>query len=360
MISKIVGELLHFAIKIIVIILAVIVLVKSSQWAYAQAYDLMARTPNSSQTIRNVSLEIPKGSSTEAIANILKEKELIDSTLYFRIIAKIKGTDSKFQYGDYTFSTGMDEEAIMEILQTEGAKRATKTFTIVEGLTVAETAASLAEQGMCTGAEFYDALDHTNWGYRFLSSIPSKEERAIIYQGYLFPSTYEVYEDATATDIISAMFDQMNKIWTEDYYKQAEKQGLTVDEIMTMASIIEKEVVNPAEQPIVAGIIYNRLEDNMELQMCSTVMYVLDKHRDRLLYSDLEIVSPYNTYLTAGLPVGPIANPGAGAIKAALYPDDNNYLYFVLKDDGSGSHEFNANYSDHVNDKEKYTNTFNY
>jgi len=360
MIGKIVGEVAYFALKVVVIVVAILILVKGSQWAYGEAYALVARTPEANQTVRNVSIKIPVGASTEAIANILKEKGLIDSVLYFRIIAKIKGTDGKFQHGDYTFSTGMSEEEMMEILQTEGTKRLTKTFTVVEGLTLAETAASLVEQGMCAKKEFYDALEHTNWGYRFLDSIPDKEERAITYQGYLFPDTYEVYEDAKAVDIISVMFDKMDKIWTEEYYKQAERQGFTVDEVLTIASIIEREVVVPEEQPIVAGIIMNRLKDHMELQMCSTVMYVLDKHRDRLLYSDLETVSPYNTYLTAGLPIGPIANPGAGAIRAALYPDDNDYLYFVLKDDGSGSHEFNANYNDHVSDKKKYTNTFNY
>ncbi len=276
------------------------------------------------------------------------------------MISRLSGFDNKFQYGKYTFSTGMSEEDMMEILLTEGAKRPTKTFTVIEGLTLAQTAASLAEQGMCSVDEFYSALDDTNWGYRFLESVPDAAQRKISYQGYLFPSTYEVYEDATPVDIISTMFDQMDKLWTDEFYEQAKKQGKTIDEIITIASIIEKEVVSPTEQNIVSGIIYNRLEDEMPLQMCSTVMYVLDKHRNRLLYSDLETVSPYNTYLTAGLPIGPIANPGEGAIRAALYPDDNDYIYFVLKDDGSGTHEFNSSYKDHVNDKAKYTDTFNY
>lgn len=360
MIGKIFGEILHFAAKIILVVLAVSLLVKGGQWAYSQAYDLIARTPSANQEIKNVSVEIPKGSTTETIANVLLENDLIDSTMYFRIIARLNGYDSLFQYGDYTFSTGMDEEEMMEMLLTQGAKRATKTFRVVEGLTLAETAASLEEQGMCGVQDFYDALNNTNWGYAFLDSVPSVEERAISYQGYLFPSTYEVYEDATAVDIISTMFDQMDKIWTQEYYDKAETLGMSVDEIMTIASIIEKEVVEPSEQSIVSGIIYNRLDMGMELQMCSTVMYVLDKHRNRLFNSDLEVQSPYNTYIASGLPVGPIANPGSGAIRAALYPDENDYVYFVLKDDGSSTHEFNETYAGHVSDKAKYTNTFNY
>lgn len=360
MISKIFGEVLHLIAKVVIIVLAVSFLIKGGQWAYAQAYDLMSRTPSADQEIKNVNVEIPQGTSTEGIANILRESGLVDSTLYFRLVSRMNGYDGKFQYGNYTFSTGMSEEDMMEILLTEGAKRATKTFTVVEGLTLAQTAASLAEQGMCTVDDFYAALDNTNWGYKFLEGVPSTGERAITYQGYLFPSTYEVYEDATAVDIISTMFDQMDRIWTSDYYAKAESMGMTVDEVLTIASIIEKEVVSPPEQPIVSGIIYNRLEIDMPLQMCSTVMYVLDKHRNRLLNSDLEIESPYNTYKATGLPIGPIANPGEGAIRAALFPEDNDYLYFVLKDDGSGTHEFNASYNDHVNDKAKYTDTFNY
>ena len=360
MISKIFGEITQFVVKIGIIVVAIFVLVNGGKWAYAEAYDLMSRTPAADQEIKNVSVTIPKGASTEKIASILEEGGLVDSTLYFRVSARLNGYDGQFQYGDYTFSTAMSEEDIMEILLTEGAKRATKTFTVVEGLTLKDMATSLANQGMCTESEFYAALDNTNWGYEFLKDIPDSSDRNIKYQGYLFPSTYEVYEDATAVDIIATMFDQMDKIWTDDYYARAEELGMSIDEIMTIASIIEEEVVNPLEQTIVSGIIYNRLDQGMPLQMCSTVMYILDKHRDRLLYEDLEIVSPYNTYLNPGLPVGPISNPGEGAIHAALYPDDNDYLYFVLKDDGSGSHEFNADYSEHVKDKAKYVNTFNY
>lgn len=360
MLNKVFGEVAQIGIKIAVLIVAVIVIVNSSKWAYSQAYELMSRTPSMSEEIKNVSVTIPKGASTEAIANILADNGLIESTMYFRIIARLNGYDSGFQYGDYTFSTAQSEEDMMEILITEGAKRATKQFTIVEGLTLAEVAESLADQGMCTEKEFYQALDGTNWGYRFLDSIPKLADRKVLYQGYLLPETYEVYEDATPVDVIGTMFAEMDKLWSDEYYAQAEAKGMTVDEIITIASIIEREVVEPSEQKLVSGVIYNRLKVKMPLQMCSTVMYVLEVKRNRLTYADLEIKSPYNTYNNSGLPIGPIANPGASAIKAALFPDNNDYLYFVLKDDGSGTHEFNSTLQEHNNDKAKYVNTFNY
>lgn len=360
MISKILGEVLQIAVKIVVLIIAVTLLINGGKWAYAEAYNMMVRTPSANTVVKNVDVTIPQGSSTEVIADILQEAGLIDSTLYFRIVSRMSGFDSEFQYGDYTFSTSQGEEDMMEILRTEGAKRETKTFTIIEGLTLAEVASSLSAQGMCTQTEFFSALDNTNWGYKFLESIPESEDRKVKYQGYLYPNTYEVYKDATAVDIIATMFDEMDKIWSDDYYAKAEAMNMTVDEVMTVASIIEMEVVSPTEQNVVAGVVYNRLGISMPLQMCSTIMYVLEVPRDRLFYADLEIESPYNTYKYSGLPIGPIANPGAGAINAALYPEDNSYLYFVLKDDGSGTHEFNSTLQEHNNDKAKYVNTFNY
>lgn len=360
MITKVLGEIFQIGFKIVAVILAVVILINGGKWAYAQAYDLMSRTPSANQVVKNVNVEIPKGATTETIANILEESGLIDSTLYFRLIARLNGFDGNFQYGDYVFSTGQSEEDMMEILLTEGAKRETKTFTIVEGLTLAEVANSLAAQGMCTEIDFYKALDETNWGYKFLDSIPRSSARKVLYQGYLFPSTYEVYADATAVDIIATMFDQMDKIWTDEFYAQAERKGMTVDEVMTIASIIEKEVVAPREQSTVAGVIYNRLDNSTPLQMCSTVMYVLDIDRSYLTYDDLEVDSPYNTYKYAGLPVGPIANPGEGAIRAALYPEEHDYFYFVLKDDGSGTHEFNSTLQEHNRDKAKYKDAVNF
>lgn len=360
MFSNIFGEVFQIAVKVAVMIIAVVLLINGGKWAYEQAYDVMLRTPSANEEVKNVSVNIPAGSSTEAIAEILNDNGLIDSTLYFRIIARLNGYDSAFQYGDYTFSTAQSEEDMMEILMTEGAKRETKTFTIVEGLTLSEVAESLASQGMCTEKEFFNALDNTNWGYKFLQDIPTSSERKIKYQGYLAPNTYQVYTDATPVDIIATMFDEMNKIWTDDYYEKAASMGMSVDEIITIASIIEKEVVSPAEQSVVSGVIYNRLNIEMPLQMCSTVMYVLEVPRDRLYYADLEIESPYNTYRNPGLPIGPIANPGSAAIKAALYPEDNDYIYFVLKDDGSQTHVFSKNLQDHNRAKTQYKNTFNY
>lgn len=323
--------------------------------AYDSAYELMAKEPEENRTIINVDVNIPQGSNTEAIGKVLKENGLINNVVYFRVLARIKGLDATFQYGDYTFNTGMNDEEIMEILATEGEKREVVTFTIPEGFSLDQIGDRLAAKGICTKSEFMNAIENGRYGYKFLEYIPDRNLRL---QGYLFPATYEVYADATAEDVVSTMLEKFDQVFKDEYYDQMEALGMNLDEIVTIASIIEKEVRVPEERSLVSSVIYNRLDIGMNLQMCSTVLYVLDKTRDRLFYQDLEIESPYNTYKNPGLPVGPIANPGEASIIAALYPDDTNYLYFVLTDPEVGSHEFNTTLDEHNSAKRKYNQKF--
>lgn len=355
MINNILKEIINYAVKFIVTVVAVIVIYKAALWAYNSAYDLMAKEPEENRTIVNVDVVIPQGANTEAIGNILKDNGLINNVVYFRIIAKVKGLDSTFQYGNYTFNTGMGDEAIMEILATEGEKREVVTFTVPEGFSLEQIGDRLDAKGITTKSAFMNAVENGRYGYKFLDYIP---DRNLKLQGYLFPATYEVYADASAEDIVSTMLEKFDQVFKDEYYTQLEKLGMTLDEVVTIASIIEKEVKVPEERPLVSGVIYNRLDINMNLQMCSTIMYVLDVDRNRVLYSDLEIDSPYNTYRFPGLPVGPIANPGEASLIAALYPDDNNYLYFVLTDPEVGSHEFNTTLDGHNAAKNKYKQEF--
>jgi len=355
MLNNILQEITHYIIKIVLLIVAVVVIYKAALWAFDSGYALMAKEPDENRQIINVSINIPQGSNTESIGKILEEKGLVNSSVYFRIIAKIKGVDSQFQYGDYDLNTGMNDEEIMKILTTQGEKREVVTFTIPEGYTIEKITAKLESIGLCTEAEFMSALDNGRYGYKFLEFIP---ERNLRLQGYLFPSTYEVYADATAEDIVSTMLEKFDQVFKDEYYPQMEKLGMTLDDIVKIASIIEREVKVPEERPLVSRVIYNRLEIEMPLQMCSTIMYVLDVPRDRVYLKDLEIDSPYNTYKNSGLPVGPIANPGEASIIAALYPADNNYLYFVLTDPEAGSHQFSATLDDHNAAKQKYKQDF--
>lgn len=347
--------IINLVIKAVITILAVYLLIYAGKYAFKTGYGLMAKPATAAMDVINVDVTIPKGASTETIANILKDKDLVGSALYFRIMAKISGDDGKFQYGDYTFNTGMDEDEIMKMLLTQGEKKETMSFTIPEGYTAQQIADKLETEGICKADDFLEVVYDAGFGYKFIDGIPV---RNIKLQGYLFPSTYEVYQDATAKDIVSTMLQQFDEIFIDKYYDRAEELGYTVDEIITIASIIEREVKVDEERAKVAGVIYNRLDVDMKLEMCSTVMYALDKPKDRLLYSDLETESPYNTYLYEGLPVGPIANPGEASIIAALYPEKSDYLFFVLVDEETGAHEFNQTLDAHNAAKDKYDEKF--
>ena len=149
------------------------------------------------------------------------------------------------------------------------------------------------------------------------------------------------------------MLAQFHSVWTEEWQARAKELGYTPLEIVTIASMIERETSVDFERPIVAGVIYNRLEQGMMLQIDATIQYALGEQKDRLLYSDLEIDSPYNTYKIQGLPPGPIACPGAACIEAALYPEESDYLYYRTKNDGTGEHYFAETYEEHLANGER-------
>ncbi len=353
--NKVLTSVLGLLIKGIILVAGALIIYNIGIYAYKTGYDFMSRPSTDNMAVKDVQITIPKGASTKQIASILKDNNLIHNVYYFLLNAKLSGMDGQFKYGDYVLNTGMDDDALMRTLITEGAKKDTKTFVIPEGYTMEQIADKLSSEGFCTKDEFKDAVNNVAYGYTFIEQIPDRDSKL---QGYLFPDTYEFYTDSTAQEIVSRMLAKFDEVFTQEYYERAEDLGYSVDEIITIASIIEREVRVKEERTLVSSVIYNRLKDNINLCMCSTVMYMLDKDRERLLYSDLEIDSPYNTYKNPGLPIGPIANPGQHSIYAALYPEDTDYRYFVLKDSATGEHEFNTTLEAHNAAKNKYKQDF--
>lgn len=352
MIKNVMGEILQVVVRIVFIGLIVFAVVKGTTWAYQSAYGLIQR-PEQNKQGEEVIVEIPKGAGTEKIASILKQNRLIQNEWYFRILAKLNGNDAKFQTGKFHLDTGMDEYRIMEILMKDGEKRKTVKFTIPEGYSILQIAEKMVELGVCkTKDEFVQATnDISKYNYDFVKAIP---ERNLRLQGYLFPDTYEIYADAKPSEVIDKMLKRFNEIYDQDYRAKTKAMGYEIDQIVNMAAIIEKEVRVPEERKIVASVIFNRLKINMPLQMCSTVMYVLNKSYPQLTIEDTKIDSPYNTYINPGLPTGPIGNPGKSAIDAVLYPEQTDYIYFVLKDLESGEHNFSKTLEEHNAAKVKY------
>jgi len=196
-------------------------------------------------------------------------------------------------------------------------------------------------------------MENRSFDYAFMNGLPSGSDRL---EGFLFPETYEIYVSATAHDIVDKMLSQFDKVFTEDCYKRAEELGMSVRDIITIASIIEREARIDEDRSLVASVIYNRLDINMSLQMCSTVQYILGDPKAVLSTADTQIDHPYNTYQNPGLPPGPICSPGEASIMAALYPADTDYIYFVVSEKLDGSHAFSSNYNQFLKDKEAYQN----
>ena len=230
-------------------------------------------------------------------------------------------------------------------------------ITIPEGYTVAEIGEYLEEKGIVTADDFLNTANTVDFDFKFIKDIP--EGRTNRLEGYLFPDTYYISDNATSEEIINKMLTRFNDFYTEENIKKAESLGLTFDEAIIVASIVEKEISAPSERSIAAGVIYNRLEIDMPLQIDSTVLYAMGTTKEVVTYDDLETDSPYNTYTNKGLPKGPISNPGQAAIEAALNPDDNDYIYYVLKDRTSGEHYYTNNYDDFLKTKEQYKAQFN-
>lgn len=297
---------------------------------------------------------IPVGSSTASIAAILKEAGLINSEQVFKIQSKLQGVDGKYKAGAYEISPSMSMGEIMELLAA--GRDSTLRFTIPEGYTLDQIAERLSEQNLIDKEVFWELAESGEFDYWFLKDAPAGKNRL---EGYLYPETYEVFNNASERDIIEKMLTQFGKVFNEDMEKQAKKLGYDINEILTVASMIERETLADSERNLVASVIYNRLDKGMRLGIDATVQYALGEQKQYLSSADTKIDSPYNTYRIDGLPPGPICSPSASSIKAALNPADTKYLYYVLKPDNTGCHNFSSGYDQFLKDKAAYKNYHN-
>ena len=298
-----------------------------------------------------VTLEIKQGDSSKVIANKLKKAELIKYPTVFQLKVKEMGVGAKLRYGTFSFRKGAGIEYIIENLISGGALKEETLFTVPEGYTIEQIARKLEEENFCTEEDFLEAVQK-DYDYWFLESIPEDTNIKYRLQGFLFPSTYAISEDMQAEDIVKVMLNQFNKIFTAEMRETAEKLEKSVYQVVIEASIIEREVVLDEERVMVAGVIKNRLEINMKLEMCPTVLYPLTEgfyDKDKVTNEDTKYDSPYNTYLYEGLPPGPIANPGVASLEAALNPAEHGFFYYHTDNEKKdGSHIFSETYEEHV------------
>lgn len=333
--------------KILIAVICVAVIMVAGAVFYITGLG-KALDSNDTQT---VSVIISSGSSTGQIGQILEEEGIISSADKFKIWSRIKGYDSRYKAGTYTLSPSMDFQEIADIIVS--GKVTTVNFTIPEGYTIYQTASAIAAKGLGDYDTLVSLIEAGDFEYDFLKAAQNNKNKL---EGYLFPNTYTVDEGMNEEQIIKVMLDQFEK---QPYKVYAESgSSYSLNDIITVASIIERECKVDEERPLVASVIYNRLAKGMPLQMCSTVQYVLGKQKEVLTYADTRIESPYNTYTNTGLPPGPICSPGLAAIKAALNPADTDYLYFVLSEKLDGTSNFSSDYAQFEKDKAAYDKAY--
>lgn len=300
-----------------------------------------------------IAVEIPSGSSTANIADILHENNLIKDTKTFKYYAKYTKKDSQLKAGTYVLSKSMDVDELLNSLTKGGSSGNTANVTIIEGLTMEDAAISIAQQLNLSSDKLVELMNNASLyknDYEFLRDNPEIQT----LQGYLMPDTYNVYVNATEEDIVNILLTQFDEFYKKQIKPKMGNTKLNFQEVMTLSSIVEKEALLDEERDEVAKVFLNRLDINMKLQSCATVNYAHGEWKERLTYDDIAIDSPYNTYIIEGLPPGPINSPGKVSIIATLEPADVDYLYFVAK--GDGSHYFSKTYDEHIHAAEEYLN----
>lgn len=304
---------------------------------------------------RPVQIEIPSGASTARIAEKLAEVGVIANANMFRLQTRLADADGDLRAGVYDLTTGMSyNDAIAALVK--GPEIVYTTVTIPEGFVIDQIAERFEAQAGIPAEEFL-TLAKTGGAREF----PEHPYLAAGYQGslegYLFPKTYRIEEGATARDVIEMMLDQFDREMAAVNLAPAEARNMSLHEVITLASMIEREAQVADEQVLVSSVIQNRIAKGMRLEIDATIEYVLPGNRFRLQNSDLQIDSPYNSYKYAGLPPGPIASPGIDAIQAAVNPADTGYLYYVLTDP-DGSHTFTETWEEFLVAKRKSKEVF--
>jgi UPF0755 protein len=301
-----------------------------------------ADKPASAEPVKQVIIVKP-GQKFKSLSQILNKKRVINHPAKFRLYSRIKGYDKNIKAGEYVLSSTMTPKIILKIF-VMGKVRLHR-FTIPEGYNLRQVAEVVSQAGFGTQANFLKAATNADL-------VHSKGIDAQTFEGYLFPDTYYFTKDATPEKIISSMVKRFWSVFKPEWKNRAKTLGFTIHQVLTLASIIEKESGAAVEQPIISSVFHNRLKRRIRLQSDPTVIYGIEDFNGNLTRRNLTQKTPYNTYKIKGLPPGPIANAGIKAIKAALYPAETRFLYFVSKK--NNTHQFSTNIKDHNRAVRKY------
>ncbi len=281
-------------------------------------------------------LIVPPGQSLAATAEALLSHQLIRSAFKFRMLARLEGYDRRLKAGEYSLSSSMSPRAILERM-AKGLVRLHR-LTVPEGFTIMQIADQVGKAELAPAVDIVQRAKDPAYARAQGIDAPSLE-------GYLFPETYFFPRTVTPDGIIAAMLQAFRSAFPPEWERRAAELGFTVHETVTLASIIEKETGDPSERSLISSVFHNRLKRGMRLETDPTVIYGIPDFDGNLTRKHLETATPFNTYIVRGLPPGPIASPGRDALKAALYPAQTDYIFFVSKN--NGTHHFSTNLADH-------------
>lgn len=296
-----------------------------------------ALTACGSATGPEVHLTIRKGSSFREAADSLAAHGLVRSARVFGLYAEVRGHDRKLRWGTYVLRAGLSYEQLLDALRA--GRGIVHSMTVPEGFTIAQIAPLLVE-ALDVSADSVDAaVRDTALRHRVDTPAPTLE-------GYLFPDTYTFADRTTAREAVRLMVERFEKAWKPEWNARLAEMAMSRNDIVTLASIVEKEVRRGEERPVVAAVYLNRLKAHIPLQADPTVQYALGKRPGRVYFKDLRVDSPYNTYRVVGLPPGPIASPGSASLQASVSPAKVPYRFFVAHPDGH--HEFRRTFAEHL------------
>lgn len=282
-----------------------------------------------SKPAKTTEIIVPRGSTFRDIANLLAQSGVIANEHAFRLYAKLRHADTSAHAGEFRFGAHQSAADVLQQLESGGAQIA-RWVTIPEGFTAKQIADRLQENGFGDAREYYNAFMH--------DTIVVDGQRTKNLEGYLFPSTYLIPTDASTGTVEQILTSQFLKELPADAAAKAKARELSIPQVVTLASLIEREAKADDERALMAGVYYNRLRIDMPLEVDASIEYALPEHHTVITYGDLKTDSPYNTYLHQGLPPTPIANPGGPSLQAAFNPKPSPYLYYVYK--GNGHHAF--------------------
>ena len=331
------GNRLFF--RLVWLVVVVLVSLVAGQYAVNGIKDMLA----TGREAIDVTVDLPVDPTTDQVADILEEKGIIREKFFFKLYARFTNSSEYYSNGTFQLDTSMDYQAIINTLQRSSNRLDTVRVMIPEGTSIVELAALLEQNGVCSANDFMEACNTTELdeSYDVLGAIEDRGQRYYHLEGYLFPDTYDFYQNDDISSVLMKLVNNANKkLMDEELQEQIANSGMSMDEVLTLASIIQMEAADTDDMYLVSSVLHNRLENGAQYDIytldCDSTMYYPYRTKEQVPEGQREtFVSTYNTYNLGGLPAGPICNPGLDAVKAALNPESTNYYYFCHDAEGN-------------------------